>query len=90
MKEFEREASMLLYDIFQFIFSFSSIYLFDFHRSLRHPNIVQFLGIFTSIEGERYIVTEFLSKGSLDQLLQNERKDLDVIDLLGMYVDIID
>jgi serine/threonine protein kinase len=45
---------------------------------------VQFLGIFVGKGGEKYMVTEYLSLGSLNQLLISQQKKLQVIDLLGM------
>lgn len=39
-------------------------------RSLNHPNIVRFLGIYMVPTGERYICTEFMSKGGLDRLVK--------------------
>ena len=52
-----------------------------YFRMLSHPNIVQFFGIHISSTGEQYIVIEYLSKGSLDQLLKTEGNNLEVIDL---------
>jgi len=40
---------------------------------LRHPNIVQFIGVFTDRDNSKYIVTEFLSLGSLDILLRKNK-----------------
>lgn len=40
------------------------------------------------LEGDRYIVTEFLSKGSLDVLVRVERQSLTAADLIEMYVHI--
>ena len=53
---------------------------------MRHANVVLFYGIYTSPKKERYIVTEFCSKGSLKDLLVNEGSNLELSDLLGMYV----
>jgi serine/threonine protein kinase len=53
------------------------------YRSLNHVNIVRYFGIYTSPEGDKYIITEFLSKGSLDHLLRYT-EDISVIDLLSM------
>jgi serine/threonine protein kinase/ankyrin repeat protein len=39
-------------------------------RDLRHPNVVMFLGLFHDDRGEMWIVTEFLSHGSLRHMLQ--------------------
>jgi serine/threonine protein kinase len=51
---------------------------------LRHPNIVQFLGIHISSSDEHYIVTEYLSKGSLLDLLTASTK-IDTLDLVTMF-----
>ena len=53
-------------------------------KALHHPNIVQFLGLHTSAEGQHYIVTEFLSQGSLSSLLQEAKTKLSQSDLLAM------
>ncbi len=42
-------------------------------RSLRHPNIVEFLGVVTDTEGNLCIVTEFLGRGSLEGILAKKR-----------------
>jgi serine/threonine protein kinase len=52
---------------------------------LRHPNIVTFYGVHISHYGDIYIVTEYLSKGSLDKVLQNDH-NIATIDLLQMYL----
>ena len=43
------------------------IYLLYF-RSLRHPSIVQFIGLYAA-DGNHYMVTEFVEGGSLEYLL---------------------
>jgi len=53
-------------------------------RSLRHPNIVGFFGIHVSSNGDYYIVTEYLSKGSLDNVIRNQKDDISLLDLLSM------
>jgi len=65
----------------------------DFEReattlnSLKHRNVVQYFGQFTSSSGERYIVTEFLPLGSLDHLLETHRHEIKSTDLLAMTKD---
>jgi serine/threonine protein kinase len=54
------------------------------NRSLHHRNIVQFYGIFISSNEETYMVTEYLSKGSLDHVLKIERNEIEIVDLLIM------
>jgi serine/threonine protein kinase len=41
-------------------------------RDLRHPNVVMFVGLFRDERGEMWIVTEFLSLGSLRHLLHRD------------------
>ena len=53
-------------------------------RSLTHPNIVQYFGIYSAPDGAHYIVTEFLSKGSLLDYLHSERDNLTTVDLLNI------
>jgi len=57
-------------------------------RKLHHPNIVQFLGIFTDLNGSKYIVTEFLSLGSLDNFLHT-KKDIELNILLDITSQIV-
>lgn len=50
---------------------------------------MQFLGIFsddTHGTNQKWIVTEYLNKGSLDVLLKQEKTKLTTADLIGMYV----
>jgi len=54
---------------------------------LSHRNIVQLFGTFTSMKGERFIVTEYLSLGSLDQLLQSKGNTITLQDLVSMSSD---
>ncbi len=62
---------------------------------ISHPHIVHFFGIYKDETGEHYIVTgtfhcatynlvEYLCKGSLNKLVQQEKDNLSVTDLLGM------
>lgn len=53
-------------------------------RSISHPHVVAFLGIYTSPDSSRYIVTEYLTKGSLLNLVQKSTDILSILDLLGM------
>jgi len=48
--------------------------------SLQHPNVLRILGVYTDNNGEKYIVTEFLEKGSLDKFLR--RRELSSVELL--------
>jgi serine/threonine protein kinase len=52
--------------------------------NVNHPNIVRFIGTCTSNSREQYIVTEFVSKGSLLDVLRNEKEKIDMNDLLEM------
>jgi len=51
---------------------------------LRHPNIVQFVGIFSD-SLNRYIVCEFMTKGSVLKTLRDEKPPLKI--LLNMILD---
>ena len=53
-------------------------------RSISHPNCVTFFGIYTDGEGYKYIVTEYMCKGSLMSVIHKEAKGLNEIDLLSM------
>ena len=61
------------------------LYFFSLTRSLTHKNVLQFYGIYTSPSNEQYIVTEFLNKGSLRDLLQTEGNKMSQQDLISMY-----
>ena len=52
--------------------------------NLNHPNIVRFIGIYTSNLREQYIVTEFVSRGSLLDLLRNEKEKIKMDNLIEM------
>jgi len=50
-----------------------------------HPNTVQFLGVYyDEINDSRYIVTEYIKRGCLLNVLRDERENLTVLDLLYM------
>jgi len=51
---------------------------------LRHPNVVQYLGVHISPNGDKYIVMEFLSLGALNALLRKEENKSTTVDLVGM------
>lgn len=53
--------------------------------SLTHKNVLQFYGIYTSPENVKYIVTEYLNKGALRDLLLEEYNTIAVSDLISMY-----
>lgn len=55
-------------------------------RSLRHPNIVQFMGLSKHQSG-LYIVTEFIRGGDMRHLLKDEGRDLSWKMRLKMAVD---
>jgi serine/threonine protein kinase len=53
--------------------------------TLSHPNCVQFLGVFMEPSTkEYYIVTEYLKKGSLLDVLKKEKRSLKISDLIYM------
>ncbi len=53
-------------------------------KNLNHPNIVKYYGIYVASEGYRYIVMEYVSKGSLRSLVIEKKRDLRDRDLLKM------
>jgi len=55
-------------------------------QQCRHPCITQYLGIYTN-SGVKYIVTEYLSHGSLDVLLRKENTRISHDDLLVLAID---
>ena len=74
---FKSEIQMLRY-----IFTFDK-WINNF-SNLNHPNIVRFIGIYTSNLREQYIVTEFVSRGSLLDLLRNEKEKIKMDNLIEM------
>jgi serine/threonine protein kinase len=54
-------------------------------RKLKHPNIVQFLGVHTTPQNVSYMVTEYMEKGDLLSVLKDERNDFAFSELLKMY-----
>ncbi|KAG2388281.1 hypothetical protein C9374_000445 [Naegleria lovaniensis] len=48
--------------------------------SIRHPNIVQFFGVIVS-GTQKYMVVEFLQKGSLEKLIANSYNGVEILDL---------
>lgn len=56
----------------------------DFVSKLRHPNIVQCLGMHVTQTGDKFIVCEYMSKGSLLGTLRAERDTLSFNQLLDM------
>ena len=42
-------------------------------RSLQHPNVIRFYGIFKDDKGEYYLCIEFVSGGSLDNYLKKNK-----------------
>eukprot|EP01114_Cavostelium_apophysatum_P007503 TRINITY_DN1960_c0_g1_i7.p1 TRINITY_DN1960_c0_g1~~TRINITY_DN1960_c0_g1_i7.p1 ORF type:complete len:2023 (-),score=364.09 TRINITY_DN1960_c0_g1_i7:465-6533(-) len=54
-----------------------------------HPSIVQFLGKFTSPAGERFIVMEYLPKGSLVDFFRLEKRNLTLKDLMDMIISLL-
>eukprot|EP01118_Nematostelium_gracile_P008863 TRINITY_DN2959_c0_g1_i4.p1 TRINITY_DN2959_c0_g1~~TRINITY_DN2959_c0_g1_i4.p1 ORF type:complete len:728 (-),score=108.04 TRINITY_DN2959_c0_g1_i4:19-2202(-) len=54
--------------------------------SLIHPNIVQFLGLYTT-NGTRYIVTEYAENGSLQDYLKHNQGKLTIGDKVKFLVD---
>jgi len=61
-----------------------SFFLFFFFRSLSHPNIVQYLGMFIDSNGNEYIVTEYMPQGNLNTFIQMNKDKFSIVDLLLM------
>ena len=62
----------------------SQLMMYLLCRKLNHPHIVRYLGIHRDASGKLYIVTEFLAKGSLSDVIAAESKELTAADLLRM------
>jgi serine/threonine protein kinase len=56
--------------------------------NLNHPNILRFLGLWTSKQGELYIVTEFVSGGALNDYLVEHGAELNDADLFQIVLQI--
>lgn len=54
------------------------------NSQLNHPHIVRYLGIHKDKSGTRYIVTEYVGKGSLASVINADRDKLKTDDLLRM------
>ena len=54
-------------------------------KALDHKNVVHYFGTFIS-EGNKYLVTEYLSLGSLSTLIREKWSELTTNDLLDMYI----
>eukprot|EP01114_Cavostelium_apophysatum_P012508 TRINITY_DN2812_c0_g1_i4.p1 TRINITY_DN2812_c0_g1~~TRINITY_DN2812_c0_g1_i4.p1 ORF type:complete len:1716 (+),score=368.48 TRINITY_DN2812_c0_g1_i4:182-5329(+) len=54
--------------------------------NLTHPFVVQFLGKFVDDDGSQYIVVEYMSKGSLKDLLEKKQSELKFRDLVDMAI----
>ena len=74
-EEFVKEANILVYFPFHLKYSLNS--------NLTHKNVLQLYGTYTSPDNLQYIVTEYLNKGSLRDLLLQET--ISSHDLLSLY-----
>lgn len=53
--------------------------------SLRHPNVVNFLGLYTdTVNRQQYIVTEFMAGGGLDSVLHSKGRSMTTLDKLAI------
>lgn len=43
---------------------------------MSHPNVIQYLGIYTDPKGNKFIITDYMNKGSLLDVLQKENLNL--------------
>lgn len=58
-------------------------------HSLRHPNVVNFLGLYRDTNSsECYIVTEFMAGGGLDDVLKSRGKSMTTLDKLAIAIQI--
>ncbi|XP_048248100.1 guanylate cyclase 32E-like [Haliotis rufescens] len=57
-------------------------------RDLRHDNIVQFIGACVE-PNEVYVITEYCSKGSLEDILENDDVKLDTMFIASIVADIL-
>jgi serine/threonine protein kinase len=57
-----------------------------FVRSLNHPHIIRFFGIYTDIKGTDYMVSEFASHGGLDRLIKDNKTKYKTEDYVMMYI----
>ena len=53
---------------------------------MQHPNIVRFLGKYTSAANESFMVMEYVAKGSLLSVLKKEGKVLTFQDRVDMMI----
>ncbi|KAG2377722.1 hypothetical protein C9374_008807 [Naegleria lovaniensis] len=49
--------------------------------SIRHPNVIQFYGVVVANPTRKYIVVEYLEKGSLDKLIYNSKLGIEKLSL---------
>ncbi len=57
-------------------------------QSLSHPCIVQYLGLYEDLNsGDKYIVTEYLAEGSLENWIRAKRASLKILDLIVLARD---
>lgn len=76
-KAFAREAELLEYYYSLFLFILSS---------MRHPNVLTCLGIYTDAQDEKYIITEYMNQGSLISLLrQNQLTNEQKLDMQAVF-----
>jgi serine/threonine protein kinase len=61
-------------------------FIFKVNRfsQISHPNCVQFIGLYKSPENDLYMCMEYLSKGTLKEVLKKDQYLLSVLDLLHM------
>jgi serine/threonine protein kinase len=83
-----REVSLLKYDCNTCTVWFASLHCYwtfsTTCRRLEHPHIVRMYGIYTDPNNKTFIVTEYMSKGSLRELLITEGRSMKTSDLIAM------
>eukprot|EP01118_Nematostelium_gracile_P016855 TRINITY_DN7069_c0_g1_i4.p2 TRINITY_DN7069_c0_g1~~TRINITY_DN7069_c0_g1_i4.p2 ORF type:complete len:578 (+),score=74.00 TRINITY_DN7069_c0_g1_i4:2744-4477(+) len=55
--------------------------------TINHPNVIQFLGLYTSNDGFQYMVTEYAANGSLDRYLIEKGSGVDINRKIGFLLD---
>lgn len=74
VEDFTLETAIMTYSLPDFPSPSSPVYSNHLCRTLRHPNIVMFMGsCFDPIQKEMLLVMEFCSHGSLHDILHNKK-----------------
>jgi serine/threonine protein kinase len=55
-------------------------------KTLNHPNIVRYFGVYKSPENNLFVMMEFMAQGDVSTLLRKSKNSYNLVDLLSMYV----